>query len=135
MPADLLYPTRAEVLAIHDDIIAEDPAAEPGVRSPEAIDSTLTFVSEGYFGEVPDTVHEKAAHLLRLLVADHPFVDGNKRTALNTTVVFYDLNGFSFDYEDESVRDILKRFAVDADAVDMEQVVEYCRIHSRSAEE
>lgn len=135
MTGDLLYPSRADVLAIHEDIIAEDPAAEPGVRSPEAVESAITYISEGYFGEGPDTVHEKAAHLLRLLVSEHPFVDGNKRTALNTTVVFYDINGVSFDYEDESVRDILKQFAIDADAVDMDRVVEYCREHARSAQE
>ncbi|MDS0300193.1 Fic family protein [Halogeometricum sp. S1BR25-6] len=26
---------------------------------------------------------------MRLLVADHPFVDGNKRTALDTVATFY----------------------------------------------
>nr|WP_245756856.1 Fic family protein [Halogranum rubrum] len=30
---------------------------------------------------------------MRLLVADHPFVDGNKRTALDTTATFYMLTG------------------------------------------
>jgi death-on-curing protein len=132
MPTDLFYPTRKDVLVIHEDIIAEDPAAEPGVRSPDAVDSALTYVSEGYYGERPETIHEKAAHLLRLLVAEHPFVDGNKRTALNTTVVFYEINGVSFDYEDESVRDVLKQFAIDADAVEMDRVVAYCREHAYS---
>ena len=56
---------------------------------------------KGFFSEVPETIHEKAVHLMRLLVADHPFVDGNKRTALRTVVVFYVLNGYTFDYSDE----------------------------------
>jgi death-on-curing protein len=73
---------------------------------------------------VPETIHEKAFHLLRLLVANHPFVDGNKRTALNTTTVFYLLNGYRFDYDDE-IRDILKQFGTDGTAVDEEYVLEY----------
>lgn len=113
MDDGFVYPDREDVLAIHEDIVDEDPNATPGVRSPETIDSALTYVSEGYFGHVPETVHAKAAHLMRLLVAEHPFVDGNKRTALNTVVVFYDLNGYAFEYEDESIREILKEFATD----------------------
>lgn len=39
------------------------------------------------------TVWEKAAALLHSLLINHPFVDGNKRTAWMCTVVFLDLNG------------------------------------------
>ena len=134
MDDGFVYPDREDVLAIHEDIVAEDPNATPGVRSPETIDSALTYVSEGYFGHVPETVHAKAAHLMRLLVAEHPFVDGNKRTALNTVVVFYDLNGYAFEYEDESIREILKEFATDAEAVEMDYVRAYFRTHARPAE-
>lgn len=135
MAPDLLYPTLADVLSIHEDIIAEDPDAEPGVRSPEAVEAALTYISVGYFDQAPVPIHAKAAHLLRLLVAEHPFVDGNKRTALNTVAVFYDLNGYDFGYEDESIRDILHQFATDADAVKMSEVVAYCREHAEPAED
>lgn len=50
-------------------------------------------------GQAPASIHAKAAHLMRLLVPEHPFVDGNKRTALNTVTVYYDINGYDFDYE------------------------------------
>ena len=102
------------------------PSVEPGVRSEDAIESALQYVSEGYFGEVPQTIHEKAIHLMRLLVVDHPFVDGNKRTALRTVVVFYILNGYTFDYGDE-IRALLHRFATDEAAVDIETAVIYIR--------
>jgi death-on-curing protein len=67
-----------------------------------------------------------AFDLCRLLVANHPFVDGNKRTALNTVAVLYARNGRRFDYDDE-VRSILKRFRTDASALDREAVIEYLR--------
>lgn len=135
MSDDLRYPAPADVLAIHEDIVEDDAGSEPGVRSPGAVESALTYVSVGFFGRRPETIHEKAAYLMRFLAADHPFVDGNRRTALNTVVVFYDLDGYSFDYEDESVRDLLRTFATDVDSVDMEDAIAYCREHARSAEE
>lgn len=75
-----------------------------------AVESALTYISEGYFGERPETIHEKAAHLMRLITADHPYVDGNKRTALAATAYLYDLNGFRLDVDDE-VRLHLRAFA------------------------
>lgn len=134
MSGQFNYPTPADIISIHEDIIAEDPDSTSGVRSPNAIESALTYVSVGYFGQSPETIHAKAAHLMRLLVAEHPFVDGNKRTALNTVVVFYDLNDFEFDYEDESIRATLNQFATDADSTDMSAVIAYFREHARPAE-
>lgn len=135
MTDGLLYPNLADILSIHEDIVAEDEETDAGVRSPETIESALTYISVGYFDEAPETIHTKAAHLMRLLVAEHPFVDGNKRTALNTVATFYDLNGYEFAYEDEAIRDLLNGFATDADGVDMDAVITYCRNHAQAAEE
>ncbi len=107
----------------------EGDVTEPGVRSTDAIESALQYISEGFFGEVPETIHEKAVHLMRLLVAEHPFVDGNKRTALRPVVVFYMLNGYTFEYGDE-VRALLHRFATTQD-VDVETAVIYFRACAR----
>ena len=81
MTADLTYPSVEVILDIHEQIVEEGDNTESGVRSKDAIESALQYVSTGYFDEAPDTIHEKAVHFMRLLVADHPFVDGNKRTA------------------------------------------------------
>ena len=67
---------------------------------------------------------------MRLLVADHPFVDGNKRTALRTVVVFYMMNGYAFDYGDE-IRTLLRRFGTDEASVDIETAVIYFRACAR----
>lgn len=39
------------------------------------------------------TISDKAACLFRSLVKDHPFLDGNKRTAVVATIVFLRING------------------------------------------
>lgn len=132
MTNDITYPSAADILAIHERIVCEDPSTSAGVRKREAVESALVYVSEGYFGECPETVHEKATHLMRLLVADHPFVDGNKRTALNTTATFYAMNGYYFDYGAE-IKDVLKRFGRGED-VDIERVIRRCESLARPVE-
>ncbi|EMA56180.1 type II toxin-antitoxin system death-on-curing family toxin [Halococcus thailandensis] len=130
MPNEFVYPSADLILDLHAQIVKEGDLTEPGVRSKDAVDSALQYVSEGFFGEVPDSLHQKAVHLMRLLVADHPFVDGNKRTALRTVVVFYMLNGYTFEYGDE-IRALLHRFATDETEVDIETAVIYFRACAR----
>ncbi|ATW89885.1 death-on-curing protein [Halohasta litchfieldiae] len=127
---NIVYPSVETILDLHEQIVAEGDVTESGVRSEKPIESALQYVSEGFFGELPETLHEKAVHLMRLLVADHPFVDGNKRTALRTVVVFYMLNGYMFEYGDE-IRALLHRFATDEAAVDVETAVIYFRACAR----
>ena len=130
MTDDLVYPSLELIVDLHEQIVEDADTTESGVRSAEAIASALQYISEGFFGEVPETIHDKAIHLMRLLVAEHPFVDGNKRTALRTVVVFYMLNGYTFDYGDE-IRALLHRFATDEAAVDTDTAVIYFRACAR----
>ncbi|WP_418282110.1 type II toxin-antitoxin system death-on-curing family toxin [Halorubrum sp. DTA98] len=122
-------PSVEDVIAIHDDIVSEYPDTPAGVQNRGDVEFALNYIEEGSFDTAPETIHEKAYHLLRLLVANHSFVDANKRTALNTSVVFYFLNGYRFEYDDE-IRIILKQFGTDEAAVDEEEAVEYLRSHT-----
>ncbi|EMA14196.1 type II toxin-antitoxin system death-on-curing family toxin [Haloarcula amylolytica] len=130
MTDDLAYPSVELILEVHDQVVTEGDITEPGVRSEDAIASALQYVSEGFFGEVPETIHQKAVHLMRLLVSEHPFIDGNKRTALRTVVVFYMLNGYTFEYGDE-IRALLHRFATGETTVDVDTAVIYFRACAR----
>ena len=130
MTDDLAYPSVELILDLHEQIVAEGDATELGVRSEDTIASALQYISEGFFGEVPETIHGKAVHLMRLLVVEHPFVDGNKRTALRTVVVFYMVNGYMFDYGDE-IRALLHRFATNEAAVDTDTAIIYFRACAR----
>jgi len=129
MADSLWYPSVEDVLAIHDDIVSEYHDTPSGVQNRGDIEFALNYIEEGSFGSAPETIHEKSYHLLRLLVANHPFVDANKRTALNTLVVFYFLNGYRFEYDDE-IRTILKQFGTDEGTVDTGETTEYLRFHT-----
>jgi death-on-curing protein len=120
------HPSVEDIAAIHEDVVSEYPETEPGIRSRGDIEFAVEHVRRIGSGQNEAALHEKAFHLLRLLIANHPFVDGNKRTALAATAAFYFFNGYEFDY-DHGVRSILKSFATDAGAVDRTEVLQYLR--------
>lgn len=65
------------------------------VRDLGAVDGAVHRPQSSAFGQDTfPTIHEKAAALLHGLVRNHPFLDGNKRTAWASTTVFYMINGF-----------------------------------------
>lgn len=128
MSDSLWYPSVADVIAIHDSVVQEYPNTDAGIRDEGSIAFTIDFVRDELFTDVPNTIHGKAFHLMRLLVANHPFVDGNKRT-FNTAVVFYVLNGYELTY-DEKIIDILKQFGTGEGDVDTQYVLDYLREHS-----
>jgi death-on-curing protein len=96
------YLTIADVLAIHEDLIATFGGAE-GVRDLGLLDAALFRPQTGYY---PDLIAEAAA-LWESLSQNHPFVDGNKRVAFMATVVFLHINDVSLDAEADEGWDFL----------------------------
>jgi death on curing protein len=81
--------TLLEVLAIHDRMLADFGGAR-GVRDAGALESALFRPVTGYY----DDVIAQAAALLESLLINHPFVDGNKRTAFAAADISLRLNGY-----------------------------------------
>jgi death-on-curing protein len=85
----------AEVLEIHVDQI-ERYGGTVGVRDLPLLLSALAMPTAGVRGVyVHGTLFEIAGAYLFHIAKNHPFVDGNKRTALASTLTFLDLNGLS----------------------------------------
>lgn len=82
------YLTMAEVLAIHADLI-ERYGGSQGVRDHGLLEAALYRPQTGYYADLI----EEAAALWESLAQDHPFVDGNKRTAFAATYTFLAING------------------------------------------
>lgn len=85
------YLTVAEVLAIHQDQIERYGGAH-GVRDPGLLEAALFRPQTGYYS---DLIQEAAA-LWESLSQNHPFVDGNKRTAFAVTYTFLAINGMTW---------------------------------------
>ncbi len=90
-----LYPSLADVLAAHARLIVLFGGAQ-GVRDQGALEAALARPQSGYYRDVI----EEAAALLESLSQNHPFVDGNKRTAIAVTGAFLRLNGFRLEFDD-----------------------------------
>ena len=72
----------------------------------------------------------RAAILCYLLIKNHPFVDGNKRTALYALMRFLELNGYTITVAHS---DELYRFTMDVatSVLDKEGVEAWLRAHTR----
>jgi death-on-curing protein len=87
--------TLAEVLEIHQDQIARYGGA-PGIRDVDLLKSALAMPAATFGGRFLHAgPHEMAAAYLFHLVANHPFIDGNKRVGAVAALVFMDLNGLT----------------------------------------
>ena len=91
------YLTVADVLAIAEEIGAGGDVRDIGLLS-SAVHrpQTVAFGVEAYPG-----VWQKAGAFMHSLIANHPFVDGNKRTGLVATMDFLDRNGIATEPLDE----------------------------------
>jgi death-on-curing protein len=86
------YPTLSEVLAIHA-LSVESYGGSAGVRDLGSIEAALFRPQSGYYADII----EEAAALLESFLINHPFADGNKRTAFAVCHVFLDINGYNLD--------------------------------------
>jgi death-on-curing protein len=82
------YLTVAEVLAMHTDQI-ERYGGSHGVRDQGLLEAALYRPQTGYYADLI----EEAAALWESLGQNHPFIDGNKRTAFAATYTFLAING------------------------------------------
>jgi death on curing protein len=87
--------SRQLILAIHDEQLAEHGGAT-GIRDEGLLESALARpLNRAGYGD-PDTA-ELAALYAIAVARNHPFVDGNKRTAFAALFMFLGLNGMQFE--------------------------------------
>ena len=100
------FPTVEEVVTIHDAAVREF-GGSMGLRDVGALESAVLRPQMGYY----DGLIEEAAAMLESLAMNHPFVDGNKRTAFYATDTFLRKNGSFIDCDnDEAHRFFMRLF-------------------------
>jgi death-on-curing protein len=93
MTGEPAFLTVEQVLAIHDRVIAEF-GGGPALLNRGLLESAVAMPAARYSGAFlhPDLPSMASAYLFHLC-RNHPFADGNKRTALTSAEVFLVLNG------------------------------------------
>ncbi len=116
-----------EVLALHAEQIRRFGGA-PGLRDSALLASALAMPRATFGGEpLHATPWEAAAAYLFHLARNHPFVDGNKRTALAAALVFLGLNGFTVEAGDDAVTGLV--VGVASGAVSKSEVAVFLQRH------
>lgn len=89
------YPTHTNLIFLHGAVKFQHDKENPGEPMLAGIrEQHLMASAVGAAQNYPGDVLEKAAVLLRSMIKNHPFVDGNKRTAILTVFAFLKRNGY-----------------------------------------
>jgi death-on-curing protein len=105
-----------------------------GVRDVGLLESALAR-PQATFGQddlYPD-LWSKAAALMHSLIRNHPFVDGNKRTALAATGIFLELNGYALTASNQAVLEFTRQVVVRGMA--LAEMATWLELHSQRLEE
>lgn len=90
------YITTEEIITIHDEIIKTS-GGHSGIVNLGNLDFIISQI------EIPKDFFRKAATLLLGILTSHPFVDGNKRTGLESMKTFLYLNNKQFVSDEEDI--------------------------------
>jgi death-on-curing protein len=91
----ITFLTLAEVVEIHADQIEQYGGAD-GIRDINLLSSAVAMPYASFSGSfLHNDIFEMAAAYAYHISQNYPFVDGNKRTALASALVFLELNGIS----------------------------------------
>jgi death-on-curing protein len=89
------YLSLAEIIEINARMI-QDFGGIHQVRDQGLLESAVARPQAGYYADLI----EEAAALFESLAQNHPFLDGNKRTAFTAAAIFLMLNGYTLEFSD-----------------------------------
>jgi len=120
--------TTSRVLAIHDQMVKRFGGSH-GVRDLGLVESAVARPQSGFGGEyLYKNIFEMTAALLQSLLKNHPFIDGNKRTALTSAGILLKLNGIKLiNNHSQEVEFAVK---VDNQNLSLEEISKWLKDHS-----
>lgn len=105
--------TLEQLLEMHTLVVSET-GGSTGLRDLGRLEAAIATQTQNVFGEeLYPSLLDKAAAIIRSIVADHPFVDGNKRTAMLTGLTLLKINGQHFSANTGEIEDFAVKIAVE----------------------
>lgn len=125
MTASWIWVTVEVAIAAHAEQLAEHGGGE-GVRDAGALESAMARpVNLSLYGE-PDAAALAAAYAFGI-ARNHPFTDGNKRTAAVVSETFLVLNGYGLGATDAEL--VVAMLALAAGELSEEELADWFRLH------
>ena len=119
--------TLGEVVELHRRLLLASGGAA-GIRDIRLLESALAQPAATFDGaDLHPTLVDKAAALGFSLVANHPFIDGNKRIGHATMEVFLVLNGYEIQASVDDQEHVM--LAVASGALDRQQLASWLNQH------
>lgn len=129
---DVVYPTLGDVLEIHRKELEVSGGAD-GLRDEEGIEDALDRMQQTLFGEdAYPSISAKAAAFFQTLIQRHPFVDGNKRTAVRVTYAFLQINRHEVTAGVDETVELARTVA--AGDHDIDSITDWFREHTEPAD-
>jgi len=126
------YLTVNEVLLLHARLIQRTGGSR-GIRDMGLLESALARPQATFEGvDLYSDLWTKAASLMHSLVQNHPFIDGNKRTALVATGLFVELNGFELTASNDEALHFTRQATTGK--IGLEDMAIWLRTHSQARE-
>ena len=98
--------SKDKILLLHR-LVSEQTGGDIGVRDESLIESAISSAFQTFDGEeLFKTIEEKAAKLGYALIANHAFVDGNKRIGMFVMITFMEVNGIKIFSTDSEVAEL-----------------------------
>lgn len=128
--AKVVYLTLEQVLAIHHDQI-ERYSGSHGIRDLKLLESAIHRPQSSFMGEdLYNSIFDKASALMHSILMNHPFLDGNKRTATVSTAAFLHLNGLEIKCSQKELINLA--LSVETKEKNLEQISVWLKDHSRA---
>lgn len=118
------------VAAIHDEALHEF-GGLAGIRAVGLLESAIDRARNRLEYEPRSTLFDLAAALCVGITRNHPFVDGNKRTALLATRAFLFLNGYALEPEEDD--EVVTMLAVAEGSLNEPALAQWLRKNSTRA--
>ncbi len=121
-PSFLAY---EHILFIHQQEI-KIAGGEPSIRDKEGIKACVDAPKASFGGDYLNDIFGMAATYITSITTRHPFVDGNKRTALASCLTFLQLNGYQVEEtHDLELADLVLDFVTKK--ISRDQVIDHLR--------
>ena len=102
---EIKYLTKEEIIKIHERVI-EETGGSSGLLNKGLLDLVLDQA------KVSNDIIQKSIVILFGIIQNHPFIDGNKRTALESFYTFLNYNSINIEMKDiNETEDIIIRIA------------------------
>ena len=118
------------VQAVHSMLLAEHGGGS-GIRDKALLDSALARAKQKYTYESDASVFELAAAYSFGIAKNHPFVDGNKRTAFTIGTLFLEINGYILTAPEPEAAITFEKLA--AGQLDENELAKWFKMHSSEA--